>query len=93
MHVFDTERNDAVANLTSSNANLSASILWHRRMGHLNFSDLNKLPSSVEYASLTHEEGNDTVASKINMQGCRSRMTVQELQNCLKQYILISVER
>ncbi|XP_057671187.1 uncharacterized protein LOC130902919 [Diorhabda carinulata] len=39
--------------LTSSAVNYNDTYLWHLRMGHLNFSDIKKVPNCVEGMSLT----------------------------------------
>lgn len=46
LYQLNTHR-EVFSNLTCSN-DLNNVVLWHRRMGHLNFSDVNKLPEYVE---------------------------------------------
>ncbi|CAK1591320.1 unnamed protein product [Parnassius mnemosyne] len=46
LYQLNTHR-EVFSNLTYSN-NLNDIVLWHRRMGHLNFSDVNKLPECAE---------------------------------------------
>ncbi|XP_057664430.1 uncharacterized protein LOC130898869 [Diorhabda carinulata] len=48
--------------LTSSAVNSNDTYLWHLRMGHLNFSDIKKLPNCVEVADMEGRSASNSTA-------------------------------
>lgn len=60
LYIMDTTHSKEVAHLTSSSVDCSNTYLWHLRMGHLNISDIKKLPACAEGVTLTQDKSNVT---------------------------------
>lgn len=58
LYILDTVTE--VAHLTSSSQSCNYDLLWHLRMGHLNFSDIKKMPECAEGVTLAQDKGNVT---------------------------------
>ncbi|KAJ8714218.1 hypothetical protein PYW08_007838 [Mythimna loreyi] len=58
LYILDTDDSPETANLSSSEEKCSETYLWHLRMGHLNVSDINKLPDCVKGVTLTNFDNN-----------------------------------
>lgn len=63
-----------MVHLTSSPVNSNDTYLWHLRMGHLNVSDIRKLPNCVDGVTLTPEKGNNEISCIHCFEGKHSRM-------------------
>ncbi|CAH2083649.1 unnamed protein product [Euphydryas editha] len=60
LYTLDTENSPETAHLSSSEEKCSDTYLWHLRMGHLNVSDVNRLPDCVMGVTLTNAESEVT---------------------------------
>ncbi|RVE40404.1 hypothetical protein evm_014946 [Chilo suppressalis] len=58
-----------MVHLTSSPVNSNDTYLWHLRMGHLNVSDIRKLPNCVDGVTLTPEKDIHSIYSGAQRHG------------------------
>lgn len=72
LYILKVDR-DIKANLSISEISNDV-VLWHRRMGHLNFSDVNRLPECTEGVSLTSDKKKLPVICTTCLKGKQSRL-------------------
>lgn len=58
LYIMDSRKE--VAHLTTSAQDCNSTYLWHMRMGHLNISDVKKLPGCSDGVALTQDQSNVT---------------------------------
>lgn len=71
LYILNTHR-EIHANLTSTA--LNDYVLWHRRMGHLNFADVNKLPACTEGVNLSMEGSKEPITCTICIEAKQPRL-------------------
>lgn len=67
LYMLNTQR-EVLSNLTCTD-NLHDVVLWHRRTGHLNFSDVNKLPECAEEVNLVSNKNKNLVTCATCLEG------------------------
>lgn len=72
LYQLDTHR-EVYCNLTCSN-NLNDVVLWHRRMGHLNFTDVNKLPECADGVNPFPDKSRSSIICTTCITGKQSRL-------------------
>lgn len=71
LYLLNTRR-EVFSNLTCSDG-VNDVVLWHRRMGHLNFTDVNKLPECTEGVSPFSDINKDPITCTTCLEGKQTR--------------------
>lgn len=72
LYLLNTHR-EVFSNLTCP-ANLNDAVLWHRRMGHLNFTDVSKLPQCAEGVDPFPEKSKSSITCTTCLTGKQTRL-------------------